>query len=122
MSLRWEGFNGTAGRQAYRYAHLPDGDRRSAACRRANYRPGLSDRALIGMLPAARVTDIAICVGPPDVIAQASTTVLIGGLQAARIGDLTAHGGVIVTGEPVVLIGPYAASQIGVQLPLQPRL
>ena len=62
--------------------------------------------ALIGMLPAARITDIAICVGPPDVIVQASTTVLIGGLQAARIGDLTAHGGVIVTGEPTVLIGP----------------
>jgi uncharacterized Zn-binding protein involved in type VI secretion len=58
------------------------------------------------MLSAARITDIAICVGPPDVIVQASTTVLIGGQQAARIGDLTAHGGVIVTGEPTVLIGP----------------
>jgi uncharacterized Zn-binding protein involved in type VI secretion len=61
---------------------------------------------LIGMLPAARVTDIAICVGPPDVIVQGSPTVLIGGVPAARIGDLTAHGGVIVTGEPTVLIGP----------------
>jgi len=61
---------------------------------------------LIGMLPAARVTDTATCVGPPDMIVQASPTVLIGGLQAARIGDLTAHGGVIVTGEPTVLIGP----------------
>jgi len=60
---------------------------------------------LIGGLPAARVTDMAVCVGPPDVIAMGSTTVLIGGVPAARIGDTTAHGGVIVVGCPTVLIG-----------------
>ena len=60
---------------------------------------------LIGSLPAARVTDIATCVGPPDVIVMGSTSVLIGGLMAARIGDPTAHGGVIVSGLPAVLIG-----------------
>jgi uncharacterized Zn-binding protein involved in type VI secretion len=60
---------------------------------------------LIGFLPAARITDMCICVGPLDVIVKGSPTVLIGGLQAARIGDLTAHGGVIVTGYPTVLIG-----------------
>jgi uncharacterized Zn-binding protein involved in type VI secretion len=31
--------------------------------------------------------------------------VLIGGLPAARMGDPTAHGGVIVAGYPTVLIG-----------------
>jgi uncharacterized Zn-binding protein involved in type VI secretion len=61
---------------------------------------------LIGAIPAARVTDIAICVGPPDVIVKGSPTVLIGGVLAARIADLTAHGGVIITGDPTVLIGP----------------
>lgn len=60
---------------------------------------------LIGGLPAARATDMAFCVGPPDVIAKGSTTVLIGKLPAARIGDLTAHGGNIVMGMPTVLIG-----------------
>ena len=60
---------------------------------------------LIGGLPAARSTDMAVCVGPPDVITKASTTVLIGGLPAARMGDQTAHGGVIVLGCPTVLIG-----------------
>jgi uncharacterized Zn-binding protein involved in type VI secretion len=60
---------------------------------------------LTGGLPQARVTDMAICVGPPDMIALGSMTVLVGGLQAARIGDMTAHGGVIVTGLPTVLIG-----------------
>jgi uncharacterized Zn-binding protein involved in type VI secretion len=60
----------------------------------------------IGSLPPARITDIAVCVGPPDVIVKASPTVLIGGLPAARIGDLTAHGGVIITGQPTVLTGP----------------
>ncbi len=60
---------------------------------------------LIGMLPAARVTDIAICVGPPDMIVKGSMTVLIGGMPAARIGDMTVHGGVIVSGLPTVMIG-----------------
>jgi uncharacterized Zn-binding protein involved in type VI secretion len=63
---------------------------------------------LIGGLPAARVTDLAVCCGPQDVIVQGSPTVLIGGLMAARIGDMTAHGGVIVMGDPTVLIGDGA--------------
>jgi uncharacterized Zn-binding protein involved in type VI secretion len=60
---------------------------------------------LIGGMPAARVTDMAVCVGPPDVIVLGSFKVLIGGLPAARMGDLTAHGGTIVMGFPTVLIG-----------------
>ncbi len=60
---------------------------------------------LIGMLPAARVGDMCVCVGPPDVIAMGSVTVLIGGMPAARMGDLTAHGGSIVLGFPTVMIG-----------------
>ena len=61
---------------------------------------------LIGELPAARVTDMATCVGPPDMIVMGSFTVLIGKMPAARILDSTAHGGTIVTGMPTVLIGP----------------
>ncbi len=60
---------------------------------------------LIGGLPAARVGDAAVCVGPPDTIVAGSATVLIGGQPAARMGDATAHGGVIVAGAPTVLIG-----------------
>lgn len=60
---------------------------------------------LIGKLPAARVSDTAVCVGPPDVIAMGAVTVLIGGMPAARIGDTCAHGGAIVAGFPTVLIG-----------------
>jgi uncharacterized Zn-binding protein involved in type VI secretion len=59
---------------------------------------------LIGGLPAARVGDMCVCVGPPDVIALGSFTVLIGGQPAARLGDMTAHGGAIVLGYPTVLI------------------
>jgi len=43
--------------------------------------------------------------GPPDVIAMGSFTVLIGGMPAARMGDMTAHGGTIVLGCPTVIIG-----------------
>lgn len=60
---------------------------------------------LIGGMPAARMGDMATCVGPPDVIAKGSVTVLIGSMPAARMGDLTAHGGTIVMGYPLVLIG-----------------
>ena len=59
---------------------------------------------LIGGLPAARVSDMCVCVGPPDVIAMGSTKVLIGGMPAARMGDLTAHGGTIVLGCFTVMI------------------
>ena len=62
-------------------------------------------RVLIGGLPAARVTDLITCTGPPDAILMGSTKVLIGGLPAARMGDPTAHGGTIVMGCPTVLIG-----------------
>ncbi len=60
---------------------------------------------LIGGMPAARAGDMATCTGPPDVIALGSTTVLIGGMPAARIGDPTTHGGSIVVGCPTVIIG-----------------
>jgi uncharacterized Zn-binding protein involved in type VI secretion len=60
---------------------------------------------LIGGLPAARVGDMATCVGPPDVIALGSFTVLTMGQPQARIGDVTAHGGAIVLGMPTVLVG-----------------
>ena len=44
---------------------------------------------LIGMMTAARVGDMAVCVGPPDTIAMGSTTVMIGNMPAARLGDQT---------------------------------
>ena len=67
--------------------------------------PAGAPNVLIGYLPAARVTDACLCVGPPDVIVKGSATVFIGGLAAARLGDHTAHGGVIVQGLPTVMIG-----------------
>jgi len=48
---------------------------------------------------------MATCAGPPDTIVLGSFTVLIGNQPAARLGDLTAHGGVIVMGAPTVMIG-----------------
>ena len=65
------------------------------------------------MPPAALITDMDICpmvtglvshVGGP-IIPPCCPTVVIGGMRAARIGDMTAHGGVIVTGWPTVIIG-----------------
>lgn len=60
---------------------------------------------LIGNLPAATVGQPCLCVGPPDSIVKGSMTVLINNKPAARMGDLTAHGGSIVVGMPTVMIG-----------------
>jgi uncharacterized Zn-binding protein involved in type VI secretion len=60
---------------------------------------------LIGGLPAACVSDMCTCAGPPDTIVQGSATVMIGGKPAARMGDATAHGGMIILGCATVLIG-----------------
>jgi uncharacterized Zn-binding protein involved in type VI secretion len=60
---------------------------------------------LIGFKPAARVGDMAVCVGPPDTIQQGESSVLIGHKDAARLGDPTAHGGSILLGCPTVIIG-----------------
>ena len=67
--------------------------------------PAGDSTVLIGGMPAARMGDMAVCVGPPDSIIAGSGTVLIGGMPAARMGDSTAHGGTIVAGDPTVLIG-----------------
>lgn len=60
---------------------------------------------LIGGMPAAVVTGMATCVGPPDIINKGSGTVMIGGLPAARMGDMCAHGGTIILGCFTVMIG-----------------
>lgn len=66
--------------------------------------PGISNVLIEGM-PAATMSSLCTCVGPPDNIALGSATVLIGGQQAARVGDITAHGGQITAGAGTVLIG-----------------
>ena len=63
---------------------------------------------LVGGVPAARLSDMATCVGPPDMIAKGAATVLMGGLPAARLMDNTVHGGMVVVGMPTVLIGDPA--------------
>ena len=60
---------------------------------------------LIGGLPAARVGDMLTCVGPPDTIVMGMPNVLIEGMPAAFMGSMTAHGGTIVMGVPNVMIG-----------------
>ena len=60
---------------------------------------------LIGGLPAARVGDMLSCVGPPDTIVMGAPTVLIEGMPAAFLGSMTAHGGTVITGVPNVMVG-----------------
>jgi len=82
--------------------------------------PAGEPTVLVGFMPAARVGDQAVCVGPPDVIAQGASTVLIGNQPAARLGDPTAHGGILVMGCPTVRIGntPQGATLMKAGAPL----
>lgn len=75
--------------------------------------PPCCPTVLTGGLPQARVTDMLICVGPIDMIAKGSAGVFVGGLPAARIGDPTVHGGVIVVGLPTVIIGEVGSGPGG---------
>lgn len=67
--------------------------------------PPCAPTVITTALPQARVTDMCVCVGPPDVIVLGSFTVMVSGLPAARLGDITAHGGVIVLGDFTTMIG-----------------
>lgn len=67
--------------------------------------PAGAATVLIGGMPAARAGDMATCAGPPDTIAAGSGTVMIGGMPAARMGDATAHGGIVAAGLATVMIG-----------------
>lgn len=59
----------------------------------------------IGYLPAARIGDSVVCPASQDKIVSGSATVKIDGAPAARIGDSTAHGGKVIAGLPTVSIG-----------------
>jgi uncharacterized Zn-binding protein involved in type VI secretion len=67
--------------------------------------PGAFDSVRIGGMVAAREGDVLTCGGLPTVIARGSPMVLIGGRGAARVGDPTGHGGQLTQGFPQVLIG-----------------
>ena len=58
----------------------------------------------IGGLPAATLGATAVCTGALDNIIMGSSKVLIANKPAARVGDLCAHGGTIVSGCPTVLL------------------
>ena len=60
---------------------------------------------LIQSMPAATMGHMCTCVGPPDMIAKGSTGVFIGKKPAARVFDMTTHGGFILLGCFTVLIG-----------------
>jgi uncharacterized Zn-binding protein involved in type VI secretion len=67
--------------------------------------PGGNSSVLIGGLPAAVVGDSCVCAGPPDSLIMGSSSVLIAGKPAVRMGDSTAHGGIVVLGCMTVIIG-----------------
>jgi uncharacterized Zn-binding protein involved in type VI secretion len=67
--------------------------------------PGGNTSVFIGGLTAAVVGDSCVCAGPPDSLAIGSSSVMIVGKPAVRMGDTTAHGGTVILGCPTVIIG-----------------
>lgn len=66
---------------------------------------GASTTVMITGMLAATAGTMCTCTGPLDSIVMGSATVMIDGKPAARMGDQTAHGGVIMMGIPTILIG-----------------
>lgn len=65
---------------------------------------------LIEGKPAARITSKMTCIGGPlDTVAIGEPTVLMQGLDAARMLDGTEHGGLISQGAATVLVGTMSA-------------
>ena len=60
----------------------------------------------INGLAHARATDKALCNGPVDFIVTGSASVEVGGQPATRVGEKSAHGGIILPGcSPDTYIG-----------------
>jgi len=71
--------------------------------------PG-APNVLINGKPVAVIGDMCTCAGGPDTIVQGEPTVLINGKPVATVGCMTAHGGIITTGEPTVIISSGTCS------------
>lgn len=54
--------------------------------------------------PVATIGSICTCAGSPDTIVTGNPFVLINGVPIACVGDMTAHGGIIISGEAGVTI------------------
>ena len=67
--------------------------------------PGSNSSVMIGGLPASIAGDSCVCTGPTDALTVGSSSVFIAGSPAVRMGDTTAHGGVVAAGCPTVIIG-----------------
>jgi uncharacterized Zn-binding protein involved in type VI secretion len=68
---------------------------------------------MIGGPFAARMSDMATCVGPPDSIVMGSVNVHTMGLMQARQTSSCAHGGVVMVGMPTVLVGGPTVTMAG---------
>ena len=67
--------------------------------------PG-ANSVTIGYQPAATEGTLCVCgLGPPNRILAGSSSVMIDGKPAARVGDPTSHGGTITAGCTGVIIG-----------------
>ncbi len=75
--------------------------------------PPFQTTVITGKMLQSRIGDLATCAGPPDSIAMGSAGVIVVGSPAARMGDMTVHGGNIVVGCPTVLIGEIGSASGG---------
>ena len=68
--------------------------------------------------PAATMNSMCTCVGPPDTIVQGHPAIFHNGKPAACMGDMTAHGGIITTGEPNIIHGFVTEPMAPVTMPV----
>ncbi|MDX2267736.1 MAG: PAAR domain-containing protein [Bryobacter sp.] len=65
--------------------------------------PGAPTVITCGLVQSV-ITDMAVCVGPPDTVVMGAVTVLAMGKPCTRITSSCAHGGAVILGAPTVLV------------------
>ena len=63
-----------------------------------------ADNIILGILPAATITSMAMCIGPPATILEGSPAFIADVLPVATLTAMTDHGGCVLEGEPTIIV------------------
>jgi uncharacterized Zn-binding protein involved in type VI secretion len=63
-----------------------------------------ADNIILGILPAATIGSTAMCIGPPASIVDGSPAFIADIMPVATMTSMTDHGGIILEGEPTIIV------------------
>ena len=63
-----------------------------------------ADNIILGILPAATIGSVAMCIGPPAMVVDGSPAFIADVMPVATMLGETDHAGVIIEGEPTIIV------------------